>query len=659
MILRLLPVRKAVLIGMLLLGIALASFLNPHGIQAAGTSGSVDPSFHSGSGPDGSIFAVAIQSDGKIIIGGNFFSYNGTRSRGIARLNTDGSLDTSFDGGGAGVNNSVYAVAIQSDGKIIIGENFIYNDTFGERIVRLNTDGSLDTSFNASGLGVDDSVAAVAIQSDGKIIIGGFFLGDNGTPSKQIARLNTDGSFDTSFNAGGAGPTSTVQTVTIQSDGKIIIGESFSYNGTIGNRIARLNTDGSFDTNFNVGGAGVNGPVYAVAIQSDGKILIGGYFTSYNGTPSKYIARLNTDGSLDTSFDAGGTGVYDLVAAVAIQSNGKIIIVGDSTSDNSSANNYIARLNNSIAQPTITTLTASPNPASFGQSITFTATVNPITATGTVSFTFDTGPSISATLSGGNATYVTSTLLVGSHTITATYGGDSAYSSSFTTTTQVVNQASSAITLTSIPNPSVVSQTVTFTATVSPVGASGTVTFSEGTTVLGTAPVVSSTAVYTTASLSIGSHVITATYSGDTTYGMAVSQPVTQVVQAPCAPLVVTAVTDDGSGTNCGTLSYALSQPITGSTAVTVTFALTQGNTITFTGSLTTTAKVKAGVTIYGGAFGSSNRIILNGNGVAGDGLHLAGHDYLVNLTIKKFGGRELVLEGTGNRMQGVVVDAS
>ena len=114
-------------------------------------------------------------------------------------------------------------------------------------------------------------------------------------------------------------------------------------------------------------------------------------------------------------------------------------------------------------------------------------------------------------------------------------------------------------------------------------------------------------------------------------------------------------MTDDGSGT----LSYALSQPITGTTPVTITFALTQGSTITFTGSLTTTAKVKTRVTIYGGVFGSTNRSILNGNGVVGDGLHLLGLNYLVNLTIKKFGGRELVLEGTGNHLQGVVVDAS
>ena len=209
------------------------------------------------------------------------------------------------------------------------------------------------------------------------------------------------------------------------------------------------------------------------------------------------------------------------------------------------------------------------------------------------------------------------------------------------------------ITLTSSPNPSIVNQTVTFTSSLTPITATGTVTFSEGSSVLGTATVMTGTAIFTTSSLSTGSHVITATYGGNTNYAEAVSQPITQVVSCPA---IVTSISDDGTGTTCGTLSYAL---LNSSSGVTITFALTQGNTITFTGSLTTTAKVKTGVTIYGGAFGSTNRITLYGNNVTGDGLHLAGSNYLYNLTIKKFGGKELTLEGTGNHFQGVVVDAS
>ena len=304
-------------------------------------------------------------------------------------------------------------------------------------------------------------------------------------------------------------------------------------------------------------------------------------------------------------------------------------------------------------------LTSSTNPSKVGQSVTFTATVSPAAASGIVSFTVDSGAAIPVPVSGGIATYTTSILSAGSHNIVATYGGDTSYAGSTNNLTQLVGLNSTSLSLTSNPNPASVGQVMTFTATLNPVAATGTVTFTEGATILGTASIVSGTAVYTNASLIVGSHVISATYGGDTTYAGASSQPITQVVVAACAPLVVTAVTDDGTGTHCGTLSYALSQPITGSTPVTVTFAIAQGNTITFTGSLTATAKVKAGVTIYGGTFGSTNRVILNGNGVAGDGLHLAGNNYLVNLTIEHFGAKELVLEGPGNRMQGVIVIAS
>ena len=311
---------------------------------------------------------------------------------------------------------------------------------------------------------------------------------------------------------------------------------------------------------------------------------------------------------------------------------------------------------------TAISLTSSPNPSLVGQNVTFTATLSPTAATGIVSFTIDSGAAIPVTVTSGVATYSTSALTAGSHSVVATYSGDSNYASATSVTlTQVVNFNSTAISLTSSPNPSVAGQTVTFTATVTPITATGTVTFSEGAAVLGTATLVSGTAVYTNSTLPVGSHVISATYGGDATYGSASSTTITQVVVAPCAPLVVTSITDDGTGTHCGTLSFALSQPVTATAAspITITFALTQGNTITFTGSLTTTAKIKANVTVYGGAFGTTNRIIINGNGVSGDGLHAVGPSYLVNLTIEHFGARELVLEGTGNRLQGVVVIAS
>ena len=307
-------------------------------------------------------------------------------------------------------------------------------------------------------------------------------------------------------------------------------------------------------------------------------------------------------------------------------------------------------------------------PVTLSYASALTVTVNYATANGTATAPADyAAASGMLTFSPGITTQTVTVLVVGdtlaepneTFTVNLTSPTNATLANA-TGTGTILNDdfAQTNTSLSSSPNPAVVNQTVTFLASLTPITATGTVTFSEGNSVVGMAPLVNGSAVYSTTSLSVGSHIITATYSGDSYYTGSVSQPITQVV-ATCLPTVVNVITDDGTGTTCGTLSYAMSQPITGSTVITITFALPQGNTINFTGSLTATAKVKAGVTIYGGIFGTTNRIILNGNGVVGDGLHLAGHDKLVNLTIEGFGGRELVLEGTGNRMQGVIVIAS
>jgi uncharacterized delta-60 repeat protein len=321
---------------------------------AVPTAGGVDDRFNTGGtiGANNEVRAVAIQSDGKIIIGGDFTTARGTTQNRIARLNTDGTLDTGFNTGGTvGVSAAVLAVAVQSDGKIIIGGNFTTaRGTTQNYIARLNTDGTLDTGFNTGGtVGADNPVYAVAVQSDGKIIIGGTFITARGTTQNRIARLNTDGTLDTGFNTGGTiGADGGVYAVAVQSDGKIIIGGFFTTaRGTTQNRIARLNTDGTLDTGFNTGGTiGVSAFVSAIAIQSDGKIIIGGFFTTARGTTQNYIARLNTDGTLDTGFNTGGTiGVDSEVRAVAVQSDGKIIIGGTFITARGTTQNYIARLN--------------------------------------------------------------------------------------------------------------------------------------------------------------------------------------------------------------------------------------------------------------------------------------------------------------------------
>jgi uncharacterized delta-60 repeat protein/gliding motility-associated-like protein len=315
------------------------------------TDGSLDASFNVGNGDicSGSAYirTIAIQSDGKIIIGGNFSLCNGTGKSNIVRLNTDGSLDASFNVGGNGSNGTVYTISIQSDGKIIIGGDFFsYNLISRNHIARLNTNGSLDYSFNI-GLGANSIVGITAIQDDGKIIIAGSFTSYQTTIINRIARLNTDGSLDASFNVG-TGSDDFISTIAIQDDGKIIIGGRFYlYNSIAINHIARLNIDGSLDATFNIGTgatAGIFvGSVETIAIQEDGKIIIGGFFTMYNGIAINRIARLNTDGSLDASFNVG-TGTDNVVFSAVIQIDGKIIIGGAFTEYNGTSRNCVARI---------------------------------------------------------------------------------------------------------------------------------------------------------------------------------------------------------------------------------------------------------------------------------------------------------------------------
>ena len=267
------------------------SFLDVYSVFAL--DGNLDTSFTSGTGPNNVVYSTLIQPDGKILIGGYFTSYNGTPRNRIARLNTDGTLDTSFTPGTGADDAGVLAFALQPDGKIIIGGEFTsYNGTPRNRIARLNTDGTLDTSFDP-GIGSDNNIYGVAFLSDGKIIIGGGFTSYNGTPRNRIARLNTDGTLDAGFNPG-TGADQTVYSTAVQSDGKILIGGYFtSYNGTPRNRIARLNTDGTLDTTFNPSTGANDGGVSNFAFQPDGKIIIGGEFASYNGINTiKYVTRL-------------------------------------------------------------------------------------------------------------------------------------------------------------------------------------------------------------------------------------------------------------------------------------------------------------------------------------------------------------------------------
>lgn len=356
-------VRKAVIQtdGKIVIGGEFVTFnaVSKKRIVRLNSDGSMDASFLPGSGADSNIVAMAVKGDGKIIIGGDFTFYDGTSRNYFARLNSDGSLDSTCVNC-SGANEVVRSANIQNDAKIIIAGYFtFFNGTGINRVARLNTDGSLDDTFDP-GSGPDGGVTTSILQGDGRIFIAGNFESVNGTPLYRVARLNTDGSVDVSFTPD-SGANKIIYAAAIQSDGKIVIGGEFdSVSDTPRSRIARLNSNGTLDVTFNPG-TGTDSYITAIAIQSDGKIIIGGMFTSYNGTTSNYIARLNSDGSFDATFNTG-TGANGIIRTVTIQSNGKILIGGSFSTYNGTSVNRVARLN------TDGSIDASFNPGGAGAS---------------------------------------------------------------------------------------------------------------------------------------------------------------------------------------------------------------------------------------------------------------------------------------------------
>ncbi|HTO35957.1 MAG TPA: T9SS type A sorting domain-containing protein, partial [Flavobacterium sp.] len=372
------------------------SGLTRKNITRINTDGTLDTTFTVGTGFSGSneadygysINIVYIQPDGKILVGGWFETYNGQSSSSIARLNADGTLDTTFSIGTGfkfGTElGQIHTISLQPDGKILVGGWFtLYNGQSANSIIRLNTDGTMDNTFSiGTGFGGDAPfVDTVTMQLDGKILVGGWFETYNGQTRNRIVRLNTDGTLDTSFTIG-TGFDNRVYSIAVQPDGKIIVGGAFSsYNGQSRNRTARLNIDGSVDTSFTIG-TGFNSYVFDIAMQPDGKILAVGWFTSYNGQTTNRVARLNTDGTLDTSFNIG-TGFSGGAFTIAVQSDGKILAGGEFTTYNGQSQNRIVRLHNNaglgVHDNTINEISMYPNPVK--EILHFSQEVNKITVT--------------------------------------------------------------------------------------------------------------------------------------------------------------------------------------------------------------------------------------------------------------------------------------
>ncbi|MBJ2123764.1 T9SS sorting signal type C domain-containing protein [Flavobacterium sp. IB48] len=298
--------------------------------------GKIDNSFNilddgqNGDGFDSTVRTLLMQKDGTLLVGGDFLRLNGTAVSYLTRLNTDGSIDESFNTG-TGFNGKIYSSCLQSDGKIIIGGNFTsYNGISAGRIIRLNQDGSYDPTFNTTIGATSGIVYDIALQSDGKIIIVGSFTNYNSSKINRVARLLPNGSLDSTFLIG-SGSLLNVTQVKILADEKILLTGNFTIFNTISaNRIIRLNANGTFDSSFNCG-AGFDNDVNTIALQPDGKIVLGGNFTSFNNITANRIIRLNEDGIRDESFVSGSGFSKEAVETIKINKNGEIMVGGSFT----------------------------------------------------------------------------------------------------------------------------------------------------------------------------------------------------------------------------------------------------------------------------------------------------------------------------------------
>ena len=321
------------------------------GIAQLESSGAVDPSFDPGLGVDNGISAVAVQKDGKILIGGDFTQVGGTDRGRIARLNSNGKLDTTFDPGTGATGTGtviIFTLAIQTDGKILAGGSFTnFNEAAQYHLVRLDSTGKLDPGFNAkfeepTGKGI----FKVKPQSNGQILVGGVFTRLNGMTRSAVARLNSNGSLDTSFDAK-FDEFSVVFTFDFQGDQRLIVGGVFAtIADTLTLSIAGLKSDGSIDAAFRAETL-PDDQVNSLNVLSDGKVLAGGYFKTIDRISRNGIARLKSDGALDLEFNPGlgvTGGTKNGLLSVFPQLDGKVMIGGDFTMVNGTARRGIARL---------------------------------------------------------------------------------------------------------------------------------------------------------------------------------------------------------------------------------------------------------------------------------------------------------------------------
>lgn len=335
-------------------------------IARLNADGTLDHTFTAPDFSNGYLYVVEILDDGNILVGGEFHLEG---YRGLARLKDDGSVDTSFMPGPAsairGTAGKVHALHVMPNGHILVGGDFTNFNAVNTRFTRLKQDGNLDYTFNNT-MTFNREIRAIAMDGN-KIIVGGFFTNYGGIYAKgHLARLNQNGTFDFTFNPDGIGAAGGSGVFNILPlDGKFYISGKFThYNGANKRGIARINSDGTLDTTFNTGQIGVTNPenpagtgqgynIFSMCLQPDGKILIGGNFTQYNGDNiPKGLTRIYQDGTRDLTFITGtgftgGTFVYEgasVVRDIQLQDDGRIVVGGDYTQYNTFYARMLARI---------------------------------------------------------------------------------------------------------------------------------------------------------------------------------------------------------------------------------------------------------------------------------------------------------------------------
>ncbi len=627
------------------------------------TATASSPAFATGTGFNGAVQSVVVQADGKVLVGGNFLSYNGTTGvNGLVRLNADGTRDATFVTG-TGFNGNVLSVAVQADGRVLVGGTFTsYNGTTGlNRLVRLNADGTRDASF-VTGTGFDNQVFSVAVQADGRVLVGGDFTSYDGTTGlNRLVRLNADGTRDTGF-ATGTGFDVSVRSVAVQADGKVLVVGAFtSYNGTAGvNRLVRLNADGTRDTGFATGTGfpSTGQTVLSVAVQTDGRVLVGGQFTNYNGTTGvNRLVRLNADGTSDASF-ATGTGFDGTIRSLAVQTDGRVLAGGDFASYNGTTGlNRLIRLNaDGTRDATLATGTGFSSVGEIVQSVAVQADGQVLAGGNFTIYNGTTGQNRLVRLSATGGLNTTATAVTGA-TFTFSPGGTTTnplVTSTAGTYTAVASlngetsAASNAVTLTACP-PSITN----FTPTSGPVGTSVTITGTNltgatGVAVNGTAGTSLTGNTATSLTFTVGAGTTTGNVSVTTPGGTATGSTFT--VTVPTVTSVSAPANDTYGISDNLNFSVVFNQQVTVNTGGgTPTLLLTVGSTVVaatyLSGSNTTTLTF---------------RYTVGAGDLDTDGVALGGSISLNGGTIRNAGGDNALLTLNGvPSTAGVLVDGA